>query len=104
QTILSRECRNRIGRLRRRHQNGRKWHECRNSRDNSVGDFRRRVGIHPCLLILKPSCDSATSGEKLCERSEDTSPLSARINCGKASKAFILRSKIPWNQKVAILL
>jgi|SRR6266481_3597840 hypothetical protein len=62
------------------------------------------MGIHPCLLILKPSRESATSGRKLGERSEDTSPLSTTINCGKGRKALILSSKIPWNQKVAILL
>jgi hypothetical protein len=44
------------------------------------------------------------SDPKLGKKSEDTSPLSATIDCGKGRKAFILTTKIPWNQKVAILL
>src|SRR5260370_40737568 len=62
------------------------------------------MGIHRCLLILEPSRDAAANANKLGERSEDASPLSPTIDCGKGRKALILSSKIPWNQKVAILL
>src|SRR5580704_1797466 len=48
--------------------------------------------------------ESAASEGKLRKRSEYASPLSATIDCGRRRATFILKSKIPWNQKVAIVL